>query len=114
MKTLLPALATGFLACAVQAQVAPTEANLRAAAAAGGETKFSSSGTITLTSPVAFNLATTLDANGHTVIIDGQKQTRLFEVSSTANLTLKGLALINGWNRGTNSTEDLAEPAPAG
>jgi fibronectin-binding autotransporter adhesin len=112
MKPALLLVATGFIAFAVQAQVAPTEANLRAAAAAGGETKFSASGTITLTSPVAFNLPTTLDANGHTVIIDGQTQTRLLEVNSGAELTLKGLALVNGWHRGTNSS--VAGGAAAG
>jgi hypothetical protein len=111
MKTLLPVLATAFLACAVQAQVAPTEANLRAAAASGGVTKFSAAGTISLATPVTITADTTLDADGHAVTIDGGNVTRLFEVSGSGKLTLKGFLLANGRAKGADSTTDGGGPA---
>jgi len=84
-------------------QVAPTEANLRVAAASGGITKFSGDGTISLTTPVAINTDTTIDADGHAVTIDGGSVTALFQVSATGKLTLKGLALVNGRVKGVDS-----------
>src|SRR3954471_2366164 len=87
-------------------QVAPTEANLRAAAASGGVTKFSGDGTISLATPVAINTDTTIDADGHAIAIDGGNLTTLFQVSATGNLTLKGLALVNGRVKGADSPND--------
>jgi fibronectin-binding autotransporter adhesin len=84
-------------------QVAPTEANLRAAAASGGVTKFSGDGTISLTTPVAINTDTTIDADGHAVVIDGANVTTLFQVAATGKLTLKGLSLVNGRAKGANA-----------
>jgi hypothetical protein len=87
-------------------QVAPTEANLRAAAASGGVTKFSGDGTISLTTPVAINTDTTIDADGHAIAIDGSNLTTLFQVSPTGKLTLNGIALVNGRVKGADSPND--------
>jgi len=84
----------------VFAQVAPTESNLRA----GGTISFSSNGTIPLTTPVAITTDTSIDANGHQVVIDGQNVTRLFVVNSGVKLTLKNLTLANGRVQGANSS----------
>lgn len=111
MRPLLLLFAAGFLTCAIQAQVAPTEANLRAAAAAGSVTKFATDGTISLTTPVTITTDTTLDADGHAVTIDGGNVTRLFEVSGAGKLTLKGFFLVNGRVKGIDSPTDGGGPA---
>ncbi|HEY6226450.1 MAG TPA: choice-of-anchor Q domain-containing protein [Verrucomicrobiae bacterium] len=89
-------------------QIAPTEANLRFAAAAGGVAKFSTDGTITLSAPIAIVNDVTLDAGGHSVKIDGGNTTTLFQVSATGKLTLVGLWLGNGRAKGADS------PIPGG
>src|ERR1043165_9559861 len=89
-------------------QIAPTEANLRFAAAAGGVAKFSTDGTITLSAPIAIVNDVTLDAGGHSVKIDGGNTTTLFQVAATGKLTLVGLWHGNGRAKGADS------PIPGG
>src|SRR4051812_27736199 len=90
----------------------PTEANLRAAASAGGLTTFTTDGTITLNTPVAILTDVTFDANGYAVIIDGANVTTLFQVAATGKLTLKGLALVNGRAKGADSPVDGGSASP--
>lgn len=108
-----PILVCGFLLISpVFGQITPTEANLRAAASAGGVARFSADGTITLSAPVAIVNDVTLDAAGHSVKIDGSNATTLFQVAATGKLTLIGLWLGNGRAKGADSP--IAGGGPAG
>jgi hypothetical protein len=71
-----------------------TEPALRAALASGGTVAFSNDCTITLSQQITINQTTTIDAQGHKVVISGGGAVRLFNVA--ANLTLRGLSLVNG------------------
>jgi hypothetical protein len=72
-----------------------SEAALRLALNGGGVVTFSTDCSITLSHQIAINQAeTTIDANGHSVLIGASNAVPLFDVST--NLTLRGLSLVNG------------------
>lgn len=75
--------------------VAPTEQNLRNGVSIGGEITFSGGGTILLNEPVEITSDVVIDGGGQ-VIIDGQKLTTLFVISSPVEVTLRGLTLTKG------------------
>lgn len=73
----------------------PTEAALRAALNGGGLVTFSNDSAITISHQIVISRsATTIDAAGHNVSISGSNGVPLF--NATANLTLRGLNLLNG------------------
>lgn len=74
--------------------------SIRQAIAEGGELGFACDGSIVLTEPFQIDRSVTLDANGHSVILDGAGQTRVFNISKSGSLTLKGLRITRG-----NATE---------
>jgi hypothetical protein len=73
-----------------------TEAALRAAMAGGGTVTFACDGTITLASTINNVSDTTLDGNGHQVIISGGGTSRVFFISTNAHFTLLSLTVANG------------------
>ena len=74
---------------------AQTEAALLSALAGGGEVTFTNNSTIIISKQIRINqAATTINANGHTVVIGGSNAVPLFDV--VTNLTLRGLSLANG------------------
>jgi hypothetical protein len=76
-----------------------TEASLRSALAGGGTVTFTNDCNIALTGQIFINQATTIDAGGHNVLIGSSNAVPLFDVA--ANLTLRGVSLVNGV--GTNT-----------
>jgi len=58
-----------------------TEANLRAALAGGGTVTFACDGTITLTAQLLVTNDTIIDAKGHTVSLNGNASTRIFDMT---------------------------------
>lgn len=102
-----------FLIATSQAQVPPTEANLRAGILAGGLLQFSGPGTITLSTPIIVATDATVDAGTNAVKIDGQNLTQIFSVNSGAKLTLKNLTVANGLSQGVNGTSAAPNGGPA-
>jgi fibronectin-binding autotransporter adhesin len=78
------------------AQIAPTEANLRAAVASGGTIRFSSSGVIPITAPIAVSIDTVIDGAVNPVTLDGQAATNIFVVGSGVHLSLTNMTFANG------------------
>src|ERR1043165_4950209 len=78
------------------AQIAPTEANLRAAIAAGGTIRFSSSGVIPITAPIAVAVDTIIDGAVSPVTLDGQGSTNIFVVGSNVHFSLTNMTFANG------------------
>lgn len=93
-----------------------TLAGLSAALREGGHLRFEGDGVITLTNPLSFRYDTTLDANGHQVVISGGDTTRLFEVPTNLNFTAVGLTLANGRHLGPDGANGftLVAPQPGG
>jgi hypothetical protein len=58
--------------------------------------------TINVTSPIVIgmNMTVTIDGGGNKITIDGGDASRLFQVNSNGDLTLKGLTLENGYAEG--------------
>src|SRR5688572_28265429 len=104
MRLHFPALLF-FSLSATFAQVTPTEANLRAGIDAGGAIVFNADGLIALTSPIVVTKDVAIDATGHTVTVDGQNTTRIFEVNSGVRLTITNLTLANGRKQGAESLD---------
>jgi hypothetical protein len=86
-----------------------TEAAFRAALTGGGTVTFTNDGTVTLGQQVVINHVTTINANGHNVVISGSNGVALFEVSS--NLTLTGLTLANGSSQTLGGALDIGDKA---
>ena len=83
-----PALAGGVVTSC-------TEAALRTALNLGGQVTFSNDCTIPISQQILINqAATTIDAQGHNVIISGSNAVSLFMAGT--NLVLKGISLVNG------------------
>src|SRR4051794_13408907 len=78
------------------AQIAPTEANLRASVATGGTIRFSSSGVIPITAPITVTVDTVIDGAVNPVILDGQSATNIFVVGSGVHLSLTNITVANG------------------
>jgi hypothetical protein len=74
-----------------------SEPALATAVAAGGEVTFACDGTIALNSPLVITQQVTLDGAGRAVTLSGRGFNRLFLVRTNGSLTLRRLALINGW-----------------
>ncbi len=89
-------LSLAVLSLSSFAQIAPTEANLRAAVAAGGTIRFSSSGVIPITAPIAVTVDTVIDAATTPVTLDGQAATNIFMVESGVHLSLTNMTFANG------------------
>ncbi|HEY5909465.1 MAG TPA: choice-of-anchor tandem repeat GloVer-containing protein, partial [Verrucomicrobiae bacterium] len=73
-----------------------SEADLRAAMAAGGVVRVECDGTFPLSSAIDVAQDTVLDATGHTVVLSGSKMTQLFHVRTNTTFTLSSLTLGNG------------------
>jgi len=58
-----------------------------------------------LSAPVVVTLDTTLDGNGHTVVVDGQNLTQLFQVNPGVRLTLRELVIANGLAKGSDAAD---------
>src|SRR5687768_13350999 len=84
-----------------QTAIPPRYEALTNAAATGGNFQFSASGTIMIPRPVSFGSGTTLDANGHAVALSGAGRSSILRLETNANLTLKGLSLVDGLARGS-------------
>ena len=82
------------------------ETNLRQAVLGGGTVLFANDGTIALSKTLYIAYDTTIDADGHNVVLDGQGQVQIFYVASNATLTIKGLTLRNGTVAGYYSVFD--------
>jgi hypothetical protein len=78
------------------AQIAPTEANLRAAVAAGGTIRFSSAGVIPITAPIVVAADTVIDCAANPVTLDGLAATNIFVVRSGVHLSLTNMTFVNG------------------
>jgi hypothetical protein len=100
------------IAVSTLAQIAPTEANLRSAIAAGGSITFNASATIPVTTPLTIAVDTTIDGTGQNITIDGQGLTRLFEVNSGVHFTIKNLVLANGRAKGADANDNGNIPLP--
>lgn len=74
----------------------PDLAELRSAIEAGGIVRLAFDGTVTLPEAVTITKDTTVDATGHTVILDGGNTVRHFVVTNGATLRLLNLTLANG------------------
>lgn len=72
------------------------ETNLRQALLGGGTVLLANDGVIPLTKTIYIANDTTIDADGHNVVLDGQNQVQIFYVASNATLTIKGLTVRNG------------------
>jgi hypothetical protein len=85
------------------------EAALHSAIIQHASIEFAGNAFITFTQPIDITASTTLDAQGHNIVLSGENVTRLFNVATGATLTLRGLTLANGrstnagaiWNDGT-------------
>jgi hypothetical protein len=72
------------------------EAHLKLALTGGGTVNFSCSGTITLTGTITISKDTTIDGSGHSVILSGAHQCRVFTVSPGITLSLNRLTIADG------------------
>lgn len=77
-----------------------TDAELRAALAGGGTVTFAFDGTIPLTNTLTIASDTVIDGTGHNVAISGGGAVRILWVNNGANLTLKHVAVLNGYDSG--------------
>jgi len=71
-------------------------ADLRSALAQGGTVTFAQDCAITFASPITVTNQVRLEANGHSVTLNGGGQSRLFIVEPGADLSLAGLTLTAG------------------
>ena len=90
-----------------QTPLAPTYEALTNAAATGGDFRFSGAGTIIVPTPVSFAAATTLDADGHAVILSGGGKASILQLETNVTLTLRGVGLIDGLARGSEEAGAL-------
>ncbi|HEX7862498.1 MAG TPA: choice-of-anchor Q domain-containing protein [Verrucomicrobiae bacterium] len=95
-NTALSLLAACLNAVAAVQEVPPVLGSLTNAAVAGGEFKFSGSGTISITTPIEFTNNAVLDANGHSVILTPNSANSLLFLRNGVVLTLKGIVLAKG------------------
>ncbi|HXJ71429.1 MAG TPA: hypothetical protein VNM37_01205, partial [Candidatus Dormibacteraeota bacterium] len=58
-----------------------------------------------MSAPVVVTLDTTLDGNGHSVVVDGQNLTQLFQVNPGVRLTLRELVIANGLAKGSDAAD---------
>jgi hypothetical protein len=115
MKTALTLFFTTAICFTSLAQIAPTEANLRSAVAAGGIIRFSGSGVIPITAPIAVTTDTVIDGSGVAVILDGKSATNILTVASGVHLSLTNLTFANGAAlMPAHSTGGFAPPAKGG
>jgi fibronectin type III domain protein len=78
-----------------------SQTDLQNAIDAGGTVTFSADCTIQLASALVLpNTGITIDGNGHTVVLDGQGATRIFESSTGGEWSLFHLTLENGYAGG--------------
>jgi hypothetical protein len=77
------------------------EASLRDIIARHANIEFAGNAFITFTQPINITSDLTLDARANKLVLSGENVTRLFNVATGANLTLKNLTLANG--RSTNA-----------
>jgi hypothetical protein len=77
-------------------ELPPTLSSLQATARAGGTLRFSDDGVIGIGSSIEFTNNTVLDANGHRVVLTGNGQSSLLRIAPGAEITLKGLWLVEG------------------
>ena len=77
------------------APIPPTESDLRAAIAQGGEITFTQDGTILLTNQIEVRTNCVISGAGLNIIIDGGNSNRLFHVSRGVQLELRNLTLQN-------------------
>jgi hypothetical protein len=80
------------------------EAHFRSAMNGGGTVTFAADGSVYLTQTNVVMADTTIDAAGHNVVLDGQNQTRILDVNSNINLTIKGIVLRNAKVQGQTYT----------
>lgn len=74
------------------------EGSLRAAIQQGGVIQFDCDGVVPVSSIITVSKPVTLDANGHSVTLSGQKMTQLFMVGPDGELTLRGLTVADGYS----------------
>jgi hypothetical protein len=79
-----------------------SEAALRDAMAMGGLVRCSFDGTITLSNAIDVTLDVTLDAQGHSVVISGNKSNRIFTVESGVTFSATNVVFANGRHVGQN------------
>ena len=71
---------------------------LRAAIQQGGLIQFDCDGVVLISSIITISKPVTLDANGHSVTLSGQKKNQLFMVGPEGELTLRGLTVADGYS----------------
>lgn len=96
-----------------QSVTSVTLAGLNAALKEGGILRFEDDGVITLTNTIQPVYDTALDANGHTVVIDGAGALRLIEVGTNQAFAATGVVFANGRFDGTNGAGGNV-PQPGG
>jgi hypothetical protein len=78
----------------------------------GSDLRFGIDGVVQLTSPLIVTANSTLDANGHAVILDGNNLASHFQVNAGATLRLVNLLLRNGQAHGRDG--DITGPGLGG
>ena len=81
---------------------------LLAALNEGGVLQFQGDGEIMLTNPLTPPFNTRLDANGHSVVINGGGNTRLVIVPTNLTFSASGMTFVGGFHSGTNGTNGAA------
>lgn len=87
-----------------------TETELRAALANGGTVRFSRDGVIHLAGPIQIARSVTVDASGHSIILEGSGTHRLFEITNQLTARFRQITFRKGVHIGASGTAF----APAG
>lgn len=91
-----------------------SEAELRAALAAGGDINFGCDTQIVLSATLQVTTNVVLDAGTNHVTLSGGGAVRVFEVAEGVSFTLKNLRLVDGYNKGIDEIPvPMPTPSPA-
>lgn len=85
-----------ILSLSADQQIAPEEAALRAALAAGGRVTFTRGGTIVLSRPIIIAREGTLDAQNNKVVLSGAGAVGVLSVQNGVSLTLRNVTISDG------------------
>src|SRR5688500_18316868 len=96
MKRVLSSVVAAACCLTSFSQIAPTEPNLRSAIATGGTIRFSGSGVIPITAPLAVTKDTVIDGGANSITLDGQSATNIFTVAAGVHFSLTNITLANG------------------
>lgn len=83
------------------------EASLRAAVEHGGLIRFCCNGTIPITQTLVIKTSVSLDAQNHSVILDGADSVRLFEVQSGGVFAATNIHFVRGFHQGTPGVDAI-------